>query len=141
MKLKPAKNAWKAVMFAAIAVLLAGLIILLSMKLQPPTLELEMQLNVSNVTGFNVNTSAVTFGEITPGAMGARDVIITNEDNYDKNAHFEVAGPISEFVKAPADTLAKADANTSARIEAHVPPATPYGEYNGVLRIFLTKAI
>ena len=105
------------------------------------TNELYMSLSVGEHVGFDVNTTAVTFGTVLPGGVVQRDLTITNTDGYDKVASFSVEGNISRFVRPPADALAKAAANTSVGIKAEVPQDTTFGEYTGKLRVTLRRAI
>lgn len=109
--------------------------------LSPETLELEMSIKVGDHVGFDVNTTRITFGTVPQGGISVREVVITNTADYDKIAHFGVDGNISSFVTLPADTLVKANRNTTISAKAKVPVGSPYGEYTGKFKVFLWRAI
>ena len=107
----------------------------------PETVEIGMSLNVGGNVGFDVNTTLITFGTVPQSGIAVRDVVITNNDNYDKIARFSAEGTIRDFIQLPPDTLVKANQNKTVNAKAAVPWGAKYGEYTGTFRILLMRAI
>jgi len=114
---------------------------LLYFFIAPEFREIPMSIRVSNYIGFDVNTTALTFGTVYLSGSSTREMLVSNEDNYDKTAQFTVEGDMKSFVTAPKDTLVKAGTNTSVPMRADVPYGTPVGNYTGRLVVFLRRAI
>lgn len=109
--------------------------------LEPQTIKMEMRLSVGKEVGFDINTTAVTFGSVPPSGTSTRDVVISNTDGYDKAVSFGVEGAISGFVKPPKETAIRANSNATVSVRAEVPPGAESGNYTGTLKIFLRRAI
>lgn len=107
----------------------------------PEAMEIGMSMNVGNHVGFDVNTTLITFGTVPQGGNSVRDVVITNNDDYDKIAHFSAEGAIKDFIQLPPDTLVKANQNKTVNAKAVVPWGAKYGEYTGKFKILLLRAL
>ncbi|MEM5814606.1 MAG: hypothetical protein QXD77_02215 [Candidatus Aenigmatarchaeota archaeon] len=112
-----------------------------SQYFKPETTELQMSLTVGGRIGFDINTTALTFGTVPPGGASSRDVIVENKDAYDKTASFSAEGSISRFVKLPPNIRIKAFSNATASVRAEVPANAEPGNYTGRLLIHLRRAI
>jgi len=131
----------KTLKYAVITVAVATALVLTYVWLAPYTIEMDMSVGVGNYTGFDVSTDRVTFGTVMQSGISHRDVILANNDNYDKMANFAVEGNIKEFAIVPASQLAKANANTSIPVTASIKSFTEYGNYTGKLKISLRRAV
>lgn len=128
----------KAVTVFAVPLLL---FLLLYFFIAPEFREIPASLRVGEVIGFDVNTTALTFGTVYLNGASQREMVISNEDSYDKLAHFTAEGGISTFLVLPEDLLVRANTNTSVMMRAEVPFGAPLGNYTGKVIVFLRRAI
>jgi hypothetical protein len=126
----------------ALCVALAVIILAFSVYYLIPTdtMEMDMSVTISNHIGFDVNTSAITFGTLMPDSFASRDVTVLNPDNYGKIAHFTAEGNITRLVTLPPDTPITANGNLTVNIRASAPSDAEKGYYEGKLIISLRRA-
>src|SRR3989338_371154 len=87
----------------AVVLLVASIIILLSAIFIYKTLILETKevyasLSISEITGINVDNTALTFGSIMPGASASRNLIFTNQYGFPVRLEIRAEGNISRFL-------------------------------------------
>jgi len=107
----------------------------------PEFREVPMSFHVGDRVGFNLNTTALTFGTVYPGGSSTRNLTIYNQDNYDKTAYLSAEGDMASLVKFQAEVPVPAESNVQVNITATAPAGVAYGNYTGTLKVFLRKAI
>lgn len=64
-------------------IIILGVVVSLFYLNSRPSEVYSLTFEVSNVSGFDLNNSALTFGKIVPGSVVSRYVSIENDDNYE----------------------------------------------------------
>jgi len=107
----------------------------------PEVMDVPIHFNVSDVMGFNVNTSALYFGTIPPSGTGTRHISIENMDGYAKMVGIRFFGQAAPwtYTENPSFTIGPHE-KIKVPVNVHVPEDAPFGEYSGIARIYLTKA-
>ena len=126
------------VLILAIALLAFGIALNMAATWLIPasTQQFDMYLTVGNYTGFNVDTSAIFFGTVSPGGRGTRNVIITNNANATTRIELQTNGELARLVSFSNNSFSLAPGeNSSVAVTATVPVDMPYGNYTGKLVI------
>ena len=98
--------------------------------------EVSMFVKVSDYVGFNVNTSALYFGAISPGGSGFRFLEL---NSFDKRKVFIVpSGKIKKWVSYSENGFVF-EGNKSVKITVNVPKDVEFGEYSGKLKLIFIK--
>ena len=98
------------------------------------TEQFNMYLTVGNYTGFNVDTSALFFGTVSPGGWSTRSLSITNHGNATTRVELQPTGNISVTFSTNGFNLEPGE-NKSVSVTATVPVDMPYGNYTGKLML------
>lgn len=97
------------------------------------------KVSVGDKYGFDVNSSALMFGRITPGG-GTSTRIVTVKNYYDVPVKVEVfaEGNIKEFMIV-SDNNFRLPVGTEKNMSFYVsvPENTPYGDYEGEVKIII----
>ena len=96
----------------------------------------EMQLEVSDVAGFNIGTDKVYFSKIPPGGTGKRTLLMFGNEDRDVMVVFEVKGDLQPWIVLEENSFVL-PANTSRNltIQAIVPTNATIGtNMTGVLK-------
>lgn len=117
----------------------AILYILLSVPELSERQEVDMYLTVGPYIGMNIDQTGIFFGTVPPGGEAERIITINNEDNWEKNVHFEASGNISSWVSLPGDSVIEANKRTNFTIHVSVPTDAEYGDYTGKLHLALKR--
>ena len=130
-------RAIRAILIVALVLLAAGIALTAASWLIPTsTQEFDMYLTVGNYTGFNVDTSAIFFGTVSPGGRGTRTVIITNYANATTRIELQTNGELARLVSFSNNSFSLAPGeNSSVAVTATVPVDMPYGNHTGKLVI------
>ena len=127
----------KKVLLTSLVAIVPIILVVAVLMLPAPrtTFSYDIQLTVGNYTGFNVGTDALYFGTILPGGKVSRYLLIVNDNDVPAETIMYIEGDVSRFVYVERRYLLDPHQNTTAVIEAYVPPGTEYGNYTGKLVI------
>ncbi|HLC87023.1 MAG TPA: hypothetical protein VJH65_01970 [Candidatus Nanoarchaeia archaeon] len=88
--------------FSIFVFILSVLVLLFSVYLSREIIidksEIFVSVEVANVSGFDLNTSALTFGKLVPGAKSSRKIEIKNNYNFPIVVEFDSEGNINELL-------------------------------------------
>lgn len=100
--------------------------------------EFYTSLEISDKTGFDVNSSALIFGEVMPGSSSTKNLILTNNYNFPIKIETKVEGDIKRFLNF--DKIIFADINETKKISisASVPFDDERKNYSGKV-VFLVR--
>ena len=106
---------------------------------QPEVVEVRMQLNVADYTGFNLDTDALYFGAISPGGSGTRDLNMVNDRSGPRKVSVFLEGELAGWVQ-PSEGSFVIDGGGSKAVtfKVSVPPSAVTGEYSGTIRLVFT---
>ena len=135
MKRKTATRNLHRIKLIAIIVLVAGIMLNATVVMTPTSVkEFDMYLTVGNYTGFNIDTSALFFGTISPGGWGTRSMTVENSGNETTRVEFHPSGNISVTFSENNFNLGPGE-NRNVSVTASVPLDMPYANYTGKLII------
>jgi hypothetical protein len=101
--------------------------------------EIEVKVQVADFIGFDVNSSLLTFGAMTPGQKGMRNITIESNISRPVVAHFEKEG-IAEWITGYEEGyVLQPYEKKSMRLNLEVPPGTEHGNYTGKFYVFLIE--
>lgn len=127
------KLIWILFVLSAVLVVLSGIVLLTA----PAGIkEYDVRFLVEGGTvGFDLNTSALTFGKISPGGSGTREIIF--ENNLDEMIEIEILATksIASFLDYQPIYSIPAKNNVTIPITVVVPENAEEGEYIGKIRI------
>jgi len=127
----------RAILILALVLLAAGIALIAASWLIPAsTQEFDMYLAVGDHAGFNIDTSAIFFGMVTPNGQSTRTVTITNYANVTTRIELQTSGELARLVSFSNNSFSLAPGeNSSVAVTASVPVDMPYGNYTGTLAI------
>ena len=94
---KKTKNKLIILIFAA-SLIMFLLVLYLNFLMVLEKEEIAATLSIGDRTGFDLNTSALTFGMITSGFSSQRSLIINNDYDFPIQVEFSVKGNIKKFL-------------------------------------------
>jgi len=95
---------------------------------------------VGDSLGFDLNKSALTFGMITPGGATSSRGILLNNTEYDRKVEVYVEGNISKYLYVDKQNfILEKNENKNLPFFVKVPEGTEFGEYNGNVKLKITK--
>src|SRR3989344_7348301 len=96
-----------------------------------------MDINVGNVTGFNVDFDAVHFGTLTKGSVGKRELNITS-DKFRRKVYLLKKGEFADWVYFSENKFFL-EPYESRLIEANavVPNEAEFGSYKGEITVMM----
>ncbi len=95
---------------------------------------------VSDITGFDLNASALTFGKITRGGSATRGINIKNNQNFPVKVYISAKGEIKNFIFSANYRLEK-NQEKSIKISVVIPLDAVFGEYSGKVIVKIKKDI
>ena len=104
-------------------------------------IDMGMDVYVAEPPGINVDTDAVHFGKIPPGASGSRELTVT-AGNYDTMVVFEHYGSIAEWTSVSDNyIMLKPNESREVMVQVTIPEdIVPLVYRNGTLRIVFRRA-
>ena len=93
---------------------------------------------VGDKAGFDVNSTALTFGMITAGSSSSRNLIIENNYDFPIKVEFNVKGDIKRFLVFEKVVYLDSGENKTVSIGTIDPVNEEYGNYSGKV-IVVTK--
>ncbi|MFO7872220.1 MAG: hypothetical protein R6U26_01095 [Candidatus Undinarchaeales archaeon] len=104
----------------------------------PPEQEqrIDMQINVGNYTGFNVNTSALFFGTVVPGGTAERQVELTNPGKKPLTAILRVSGILDSWTTISDNNFEiEPEETRNVTVKLVIPPDAEMESYRSTLII------
>ena len=86
---------------------------------------------VSNSSGFDLNSTALTFGKIMPGSSSTRNLIMENNYGLPIIVELSSKGDISELLKYTERTWVENNKTEKIAVTATAPQDMEYGTYEG----------
>ena len=103
--------------------------------------EIPIKLEISQVIGFEVNETALTFGKIPPGASSTKKVILTNNEERNVRVILKVDDTSSSIVKLTEDDLILKPQETKiVYAVATAPSIAKNKQYEGKIKIYVLNA-
>lgn len=137
---KETKNKLIILMFVAILIMFLLILYLNSLMVLEKE-EIITTLIIGNKTGFDLNTTALTFGMITLGSSSQRNLIIKNDYNLPIKVEFSVKGDIKKFLIFEKVISLEAGEEKTIGITAISPVDMGYGDYSGKMTIITKRNI
>lgn len=103
--------------------------------------EVYTSLTVGNVTGFNINKTALTFGTITNVSRGSRNLTLQNEYSFPVVYVFKLRGNIKHFLIFNKYVSLQPHTKKDIKIRTIVPINESHGFYEGKFIISIKKDI
>ena len=91
------------------------------------------------VIGFDLNTTSLTFGKISPGGSGTREIIFENNQEQMIEIEILASKEIVDFIHFQPIYSVPARSNVTIPINVVVPSDAKEGNYTGKLRIQVKK--
>lgn len=103
--------------------------------------EIKVDVIVGDHYGFSVDTDTLDMGMVTPGgSTNTRDLVLTNNHDFPVRVRFVKKGDMKDWLRIANQAVIPPEDTTTIKVSAHVPPETPYGQYNGtLLAIFIRE--
>jgi hypothetical protein len=111
--------------------------IILNFLSEQKIVDYKMQLTVGNHIGFDLNTSVITFGMVTPSSSAVRHLNLKNGDQKNK---FQILafGDMASWIKlSENDFILQPYEKRTLNITAQVPENADLGNYTGILRVII----
>ena len=94
---------------------------------------------VGPITGFDVNNSLLTYGEITPGSTSVRRITIENNYDFPIRVKVYVSDNLEDFISADSDFVVQSKEKRSLPVALYVKEGTPFAKYSGKIVFELRK--
>ncbi|HKL24204.1 MAG TPA: hypothetical protein VJ912_02630 [Candidatus Nanoarchaeia archaeon] len=98
-----------------------------------------ISLNISDKAGFDLNKSALTFGNLIPGTSSEREIIIKNNYEFPLNVEIQVQGDIKKYLEYK--KIVKIEPNKKKKINfiARIPKKEEQRKYSGKVIVIMKK--
>ena len=132
--------------FAALITLLCFILILCGFILYNSYVsldvqQLEIQFEVSDRMGFNVDTEALYFGKNYPGGVSRRETVLKNNYGFPVYISAKITGNVSGFVSVSDNNfILMPDETKSLTFYLKTGKETPRGEYMGEAKMCFYRA-
>lgn len=105
------------------------------------SVEYDVQFEVTDFgIGFDVNTTALTFGFLNAGGSAERQIYVKNEYNFPIRVETELTDNLAQVISTNSPIFIEDGADSFVTIRLSVPEDFPEGDYSGKLRINIYKA-
>lgn len=94
-------------------------------------IEIVANLKIGDISGFDVNTSVLTFGTITSGSSSYREITIENNYEFPIKAEFRSSGNITELLLFDESIYLDTGENKSIVVNTIIPVSEEKGFYSG----------
>lgn len=102
--------------------------------------EVYASINITDRGGFDVNTTALTFGKIRPGDSASRSLVIENNYTLPIIVEFSSKGNISRFLKFEKENYLMPGANKTISFAVVASADESYGFYDGSVKVVFKRA-
>jgi len=96
---------------------------------------------VGDITGFDVNSTALMFGMVNPGSSSMRKMIFDNDYDSDVLIEFIGEGDFANFFQNKIIKIGKDEIGKEINLNAYAPPGTKYGVYDGSVNVRIFEYI
>ncbi|MBU2562496.1 MAG: hypothetical protein KKF68_02440 [Nanoarchaeota archaeon] len=103
--------------------------------------EIPVTLEIGGRSGFDTNTTALTFGAITIGSTSQRYLNLENSYPFPINFYFYAKGDVKKFLIFDKIVRLEGGENKTIDIKAKAPDNESFGNYSGKMIIFIKKDI
>ncbi len=100
--------------------------------------ELSASIIVSDKIGFDLNSTALTFGSTLRGGSSTREISIENNFGFPIEVYVYGDNGMENFIISAKERIEK-DEKKSIKISAFVPEDTEFGKYEGSIKIALRR--
>lgn len=101
---------------------------------------IEFDVNVQDRHGFNLDKDKLHFGTLPPGGSGQRAITINHAYEYPLTMVFDVPVDYLSWFSFDVDSLMVLPGESkNITITVHVPDDTPYGLYEGQIKVIFRK--
>mgnify|MGYP001569399582 FL=1 len=101
--------------------------------------ELYLSFSISDRSGFDVNTSALTMGMVRPGDSASRSFLVENNFNFPIDVELYTKGNVSRFIQVERHFSLNNGENKTVSISAVAASNDSYGFYDGKLLVVFKK--
>jgi len=121
----------------ALSILLVGASLILLFVLPKEIDFVDVYFNVKKGTsGFNLNSSALTFGTVSPGGGAVRNITLINDEDREVKIKVFISRNIADFIIATPDEFSLGPwEKQELRFKLIAPLGTEEGEYQGRIKI------
>ena len=136
------KIVYLSIIIFSIIVFLLSLIFLYSFLIPLDSFELYSNVNISEdpSIGFDLNSSALTFGVVSQYGTSLRKITLTNSHDFPLLVRISSTGKISELLAYPSREYLSPNSNLSIPITVYSND-NPAGLYDGKIKIKLFRAV
>lgn len=92
---------------------------------------LETKFYVSDRGGFEINTTALTFGKLSPGGSSSKKVYVSNERNFSVRIEIFASENIAYLLSMEHEIILQPSENKTLGFNLYVPNNMSFGEYHG----------
>jgi hypothetical protein len=100
---------------------------------------INVEFEVNNTIGFDVNTTSLKFGKIIPGGTSTRSLEIDNPFDFELNCKIFGSNNIVDLMIAPENMTLPPKNSTTISISLNIPQNYKYGKYYGKIRIEMRR--
>ncbi len=98
--------------------------------------EIPVNMKTGKVIGFDVNSTALTFGRIPSGSTSTREIMITNDKNRQVKIVLKAEGDAAPFIGFEENNFIL-QPSEAKKIEVYAtPPSSSQDEYDGTLKVY-----
>lgn len=99
--------------------------------------EIQVQLTVSEVVGFNVGTDALYLGSVPPGSSAHRVIHVRNDHFSFGRVNIKAFGDVAPWLSVSDNNFyLRRDEVGDVDVRVEVPEGVARGDYNGTLRVY-----
>jgi hypothetical protein len=131
------KEKYKKILFIVVFLSALCTYIILNFLSNQQIVDYKMQIIVGNHIGFDLNTSMITFGMVTPSGNAVRHLDLKNGEHKNK---FQILafGDLASWIKlSENDFVLQPYEKRTLNITAQVPEHANFGNYTGNLRVII----
>ncbi len=99
----------------------------------------DVKFTVDKNSGFDLNSSALTFGKAAPGSSTTRKISIENNYDFPIEARVYVTGNLRDFISVDDYFVLESKEKISVPVTLYVKEDVPFGDYSGKIKFELRK--
>ena len=123
----------------AVLISMTGIILKIKKSAILEKREYQARIEVDNVLGIDVNSTAFTFGALKPGTSGIRSLEIMNSYPFPTQIEILPQGDIAQFVTPQTITLNPGEMK-KIKIYANIPKNASLGKFQGNINVIVLKS-
>jgi hypothetical protein len=129
------------ILIVTFVIILFSILIITRSILNKPfeTRYINVEFIVNDTVGFDINSTALKFGRLTPGSSSTRTIIIDNSYNFTLYGKIFASNNIANLLMAPDNFVISPNNKTFVVVTLYVPDNYKFGVYYGKLRVELNR--